>query len=133
MRQNNDMILIGHLQVMDKPLSSLYSERETGKFFISVRLYEDNDDESYMFTEIAPISVLKYMDGQIGLKEIFCMVPSFYYRKNNHRYLSMKFFQPLSLEESCRKLINEGSLDDMFDKNLAYKSVSLKNYLRNYK
>ena len=78
MNQNNDMILVGHLQVMDKPLSSLYSERKTGKFFISVRLYEGNDDESYMFTEIAPISVLKYMDGQLGLKEIFCIFLCFY-------------------------------------------------------
>lgn len=133
MKQNNDMILIGHLQVMDVPLSSLYSECKSGKFFISIRLYEDNEDESYMFAEIAPKSVLEYMNKQLGLKDIFCMLPSFYYKKNNTQSLSMESFQPLSLEESRRMFIDEGSLDDMFDNNLAYKSMSLKNYLRNYK
>ena len=133
MKQNNDMILVGHLQVMDEPLSSLYSERKSGKFFISIRLYEDSEDESYMFAEIAPKSVLEYMNGRLGLKEIFCMVPSFYFRKSDTQSLSMESFQPLSLEDSCRMFTDEASLGDMFDDNLAYKSVSLKNYLRNYK
>ncbi len=133
MKQNDDMILIGHLQVMDEPLSSLYYEHKSSKFFISIRLYEDNEEESYMFAEIAPKSVLDYMNGQLGLKEIFCVVPSFYFRRSNTQNLSMDSFQPLSIEDSYRMFTDEASIGDMFDNNLAYKSVSLKNYLRNYK
>lgn len=133
MGKSDDMILVGHLQVMDEPLSSLYSVRKSGKFFISIRLYEDNEEKSYMFAEIAPKSVLEYMNGQLGLKEIFCVVPSFYFRKNNAQSLSIESLQRLSLEDSCRMFANEASLGDLFDNNLAYKSVSLKNYLRHYK
>lgn len=130
---NDSMKLIGHLQVMDEPLSSLYYECKIGRFFISIRLYEDNDVESYMFAEITPKSVLEYMNGKLGLKDIFCVVPSFYFSMSNTCSLSLESLQPLSLEDSCRLFTDEASLGDMFDINLAYKSVSLKNCLRNYK
>ena len=45
--------------------------------------------------------------------------------------LSLINFLPLSQEESCKRLSTDGSLDDMYDIHLDYRSANLKNYLRN--
>ena len=131
MIQHDDFILIGHLQVMDEPLSSLYADRLSGKYFLSVRLYEDIDDESFLFSEVVPELVLKYMSGQLGLKTLFETETSFYYRVEGRHVLHFKNFLPLSREEGCKRFLEDGSLDDMYDKQLAYRSVNLKNYLTN--
>ena len=116
---------------MDEPLSSLYADRVSGKYFLSVRLYEKINDRSYLFSEVVPELVLKYMNGQLGLKTLFETEPSFYYRVDGLYVLSLKNFLPLSQEESCKRLSADGSLDDIFDIHLAYRSASLKKYLTN--
>lgn len=131
MKQHDEFVLIGHLQVMDEPLSSLYADRESGKYFLSVRLYEKIKDKSYLFSEVVPELVLKYMSGQLGLKTLFETEPSFYYRVDGQYVLSLRNFLPLSQEESCKRLSADGSLDDMYDIHLAYRSTSLKKYLTN--
>lgn len=131
MKQYSEFVLIEHLQVMDEPLSSLYADRESGKYFLSVRLYEDIEEESYLFSEVVPELVLKYMGRQLGLRALFEAETSFYYRTNNQQVLSLTNFTPLSREESYRRLSAEGSLDDMYDLHLAYRSAFLKRYLTN--
>lgn len=131
MKQYSEFVLIEHLQVMDEPLSSLYADRESGKYFLSVRLYEDIEEESYLFSEVVPELVLKYMGRQLGLRALFEAETSFYYRTNNQQVLSLTNFTPLSREESYRRLSAEGSLDDMYDTHLAYRSAFLKRYLTN--
>lgn len=131
MKPHDDFVLIGHLQVMDEPLSSLYADRVSGKYFLSVRLYEKINDRSYLFSEVVPELVLKYMNGQLGLKTLFETEPSFYYLVDGLYVLSLKNFLPLSQEESCKRLSADGSLDDIFDIHLAYRSASLKKYLTN--
>ncbi len=131
MKQYSEFVLIEHLQVMDEPLSSLYADRESGKYFLSVRLYEDIEEESYLFSEVVPELVLKYMGRQLGLRALFEAETSFYYRTNNQQVLSLTNFTPLSREESYRRLSAEGSLDDMYDIHLAYRSAFLKRYLTN--
>lgn len=131
MKQHDEFVLIEHLQVLDEPLSSLYADRKSGKYFLSVRLYENIKDKSYLFSEVVPELVLKYMNGQLGLKALFKTKPSFYYRVDGQHVLSLINFLPLSQEESCKRLSTDGSLDDMYDTHLAYRSANLKNYLRN--
>lgn len=131
MKQYSEFVLIEHLQVMDEPLSSLYADRESGKYFLSVRLYEDIEEESYLFSEVVPELVLKYMGRQLGLRALFEAETSFYYRTTNQQVLSLTSFTPLSREESYRRLSAEGSLDDMYDIHLAYRSAYLKRYLTN--
>ena len=46
-KKNEDFILVGHLQVLDEALSSLYSDRNSGQFFLFVRVYEDEDDNTF--------------------------------------------------------------------------------------
>lgn len=129
MMQRCKFVLIEHLQVSDEPLSSLYADRESGKYYLSVRLYEDMVGKSYLFLEVTPDLVLKYMNRQIGLKVLCKMKTSFYYRADGHYISSINNLLPLSQEEGCRKLSVDGSLDDMYDIHLAYRSVNLKNYL----
>lgn len=131
MKQHDEIVLIEHLQVMDEPLSSLYADRKSGKYFLSVRLYENIEDKSYLFSEVVPKLVLKYMSGQLGLKTLFETEPSFYYRVDGQHVLSLRNFMPLSREESCKRLSADGSLDDMYDIHLAYRSTNLKKYLTN--
>lgn len=52
MKQHDEFMLIEHLQVMDEPLSSLYADRKSGKYFLSVRLYENIEDKSYLFRRL---------------------------------------------------------------------------------
>ena len=131
MKQPEEFVLIEHLQVTDEPLSSLYANSENGKFFISVRLDENIECESYLFSEVVPELVLKYMNRQLGLKALFESEPSFYYRVQGQQVLSLKDFFPLSYEESCRRLSADGSLADMYDIHLSYRSVNLKKFLSN--
>lgn len=129
MKQYNEFVLIEHLQVLDEPLLSLYLNRDSGKYFISVRLYEDIEDKSYLFSEVEPTLILKYMSRQLGLKALFKTEVSFYYRYNGQQILSIRKLISLSHEESSRKLYANCSLDDMYDVHLAYRSTYLKRYL----
>lgn len=131
MKQHDEFVLIEHLQVLNEPLSSLYADSKSGKYFLSVRLYENIKDKSYLFLEVVPELILKYMNGQIGLKKLFKTKPSFYYRVDGQHILSLVNFLPISQEESCKRLSTNSSLDDMYDIHLAYRSSNLKNYLRN--
>ena len=104
-KKNEDFILVGHLQVLDEALSSLYSDRNSGQFFLFVRVYEDEDDNTFVLAQVQPSVVLDYIDGKVGLKQIFSLSPSY------------------------RKLQDDG-LDDTFNIALADNSVGIKNYLR---
>ena len=124
------MKLIGHLQVLDEPLSSLYADMDTGKYFLFVRVYEDTDDDTYVLSEVRPSSVLNYMNGVIGLRSMFENTHTYYYRHTNRKELCSSDMQPLAIEQVRIKLECDG-LEDAFDKTLAYRSVSLKHYLIN--
>lgn len=130
MKKNEDFVLIGHLQVLDEALSSLYSDRKSGQYFLFVRVYEDNDDNSFVLTQVQPAMILDYINGKVGLKQIFSLSRSFYYRKNKNEELSSEDFIPIDSKETDRKLQEDG-LDDVFNVALAVNSVGIKNYLQN--
>lgn len=130
MKKNEDFVLIGHLQVLDEALSSLYSDRKSGQYFLFVRVYEDNDDNTFVLTQVQPTVILDYINGKVGLKQIFSLSRSFYYRQNKNTGLSMKDFVPIDSKETDRKLQEDG-LDDVFNVALAVNSVGIKNYLQN--
>lgn len=129
-KMNEDFILVGHLQVMDEALSSLYSDRTNGKFFLFVRIYEDCDDNTYLLSEVLPSAIIDYMDGKIGLKQIFSFNPSFYYKRTTQPTLYRKDFQTINAEEAHTKLLESSSLDDFFSMSLACDCSTIKNYLR---
>lgn len=129
MKKNEDFILVGHLQVLDEALSSLYSDRNSGQFFLFVRVYEDEDDNTFVLTQVQPSVVLDYIDGKVGLKQIFSLSPSYYYKQVFRNSLRKEDFVPIDNMEVDRKLQDDG-LDDTFNIALAANSVGIKNFLR---
>lgn len=129
MKKNEDLTLVGHLQVLDEALSSLYSDRKSGQYYLFVRLYEDDADDSYVLTMVKPSMVVDYIDGKVGLSEIFSHSPSFYYKHDGKGNLSCIDFVPIDCKEAKAKLQEDG-LDDSFNVALANNSVGIKNYLR---
>lgn len=129
MKKNEDFILVGYLQVLDEALSSLYSDRNSGQFFLFVRVYEDENDNTFVLTQVQPSVVLDYIDGKVGLKQIFSLSPSYYYKQVVRNSLRKEDFVPIDNMEVDRKLQDDG-LDDIFNIALAANSVGIKNYLR---
>lgn len=129
MKRNEDFILVGHLQVLDEALSSLYSDRRSGQYFLFVRVFEDNNDNTFVLTQVQPSVVLDYIDGKVGLKQIFSLSPSYYYKQDVGNGLCKEFFVPIDNKEVDKKLQDDG-LDDTFNIALANNSVGIKNYLR---
>lgn len=128
MEKNNNFELIGHLQVMEEPLSSLYADKVSGNMYIFVRIFEDMDNASFVLSEVSPSIVVDYMDGKVGLKSIFSNHKAYYYVYQN-KQLSLSDFRPLTNEDATSRLSMDG-LDDMYDRTLSYRSVPLKQYLR---
>lgn len=128
-KKNEDFILVGHLQVLDEALSSLYSDRKSGQYFLFVRVYEDDNDNTFVLTQVQPSVVLDYIDGKVGLKQIFSLSPSYFYKQVVQKCMRREDFVPIDNQEVDRKLQDDG-LDDTFNMALANNSVGIRNYLR---
>ncbi len=128
-KKNEDFILVGHLQVLDEALSSLYSDRKSGQYFLFVRVYEDDNDDTFVLTQVQPSVVLDYIDGKVGLKQIFSLSPSYFYKQVVQNCMRREDFVPIDNQEVDRKLQDDG-LDDTFNMALANNSVGIRNYLR---
>ena len=128
-KKNEDFILVGHLQVLDEALSSLYSDRKSGQYFLFVRVYEDDNDNTFVLTQVQPSVVLDYIDGKVGLKQIFSLSPSYFYKQVVQSCMRREDFVPIDNQEVDRKLQDDG-LDDSFNMALANNSVGIRNYLR---
>ena len=128
-KKNEDFILVRHLQVLDEALSSLYSDRKSGQYFLFVRVYEDDNDNTFVLTQVQPSVVLDYIDGKVGLKQIFSLSPSYFYKQVVQNCMRREDFVPIDNQEVDRKLQDDG-LDDTFNMALANNSVGIRNYLR---
>ena len=128
-KKNEDFILVGHLQVLDEALSSLYSDRKSGQYFLFVRVYEDDNDNTFVLTQVQPSVVLDYIDGKVGLKQIFSLSPSYFYKQVVQKCMRREDIVPIDNQEVDRKLQDDG-LDDTFNMALANNSVGIRNYLR---
>ena len=128
MKKNEDFHLLGHLQVMEEPLSSLYADRQSGVFYLFVRLFEDTQSSTFVLSEVTPLQVVEYMEGRLGLRSIFCHNKTYYYQHHNPK-LSKSDFLPLTTAMACEKLDSDG-LEDKFDRELSYRPVPLKQYLK---
>lgn len=127
-RRNENISLLGHLQVLDEPLSSLYADRTRGVLYLFVRLFEDTPVSTFVLSEVTPVQVMDYMEGRLGLSGIFRNGKSYYYEEV-HVTLDAADFMPLTKAKAREKLNCDG-LDDKFDTQLAYRSVPLKQYLK---
>ena len=128
MKKSEAISLLGHLQVLDEPLSSLYADRSRGVLYLFVRLFEETPVSTFVLTEVTPVQVMDYMEGRLGLSGIFSKNKAYYYEET-HVLLDVSDFTPLT-KANARKKLNKDGLGDMFDIQLAYRSVPLKQYIR---
>ena len=130
MEKNNEFCLIGHLQVMEEPLASLYKENSTGRFYLFERTFEVEIEDTYVLSEVTPLTVLKYMNGEIQLKTIFLNHTTYYYHHDGDSMSSNKFRQ-ISTEALAQKLESSSSCDT-YKPVLAHRSAALKRMLKSY-
>lgn len=128
MRKNEDFRLVGHLQVMEEPLSSLYMDNISGLFYLFVRLFEETTFSTFILTEVAPHEVVDYMEGRLGLRGIFSLRDAYYYQHQSEK-LHSSDFKLLSIDKTFEMLEADG-LDDKFDRHLSYRMVPMKQYLK---
>lgn len=128
MEKNEDFRLVGHLQVMDEPLSSLYIDKVSGLLYLFVRVFEDSDVSAFVLTVVSPLQAVYYMEGRVGLQGIFSNGKSYYYRHINNVVRS-SCFELLPPEKVSGKLESCG-LGDKFDSRLSYRTVPLKQHLK---
>jgi hypothetical protein len=128
MKKNEDFQLVGHLQVMDEPLSSLYIDKVSGLLYLFVRVFEDTNIGTFVLTVVSPLQIVDYMEGRVGLRGIFSNTKSYYYQHQND-VLSASDFKLLPPDKVDEKLESDG-LDDKFDRHLSYRMVPLKQYLK---
>lgn len=127
---NTNFILVGHLQVLGIPLSSLYKDNQNNVYYLTVRSFDDVDVATYVMSEVTPANVVDYMEKRIGLKSIFGEGKLFEYQHMDGENLSKERMIPIRKKKAYALLKNDG-LEDSFDDTLAYKSYALKRYLRN--
>lgn len=127
---NTNFILVGHLQVLGIPLSSLYKDRQNNIYYLTVRSSEDVDVATYVMSEVTPSVVVDYMEKRVGLRTIFGKGKLFEYQDIEGRPLNVEAMVPIRKQEAYMLLDND-CLTDSFDDSLAYKSYALKRYLRN--
>lgn len=123
----NNFQLVNHLQVYDEVLSSLYRDSISGKYYISVRIYEEDPEDSFILTEVSLQDVLEYMEGRKGLKKIFGNHSSYYLvlgkRKEEITVKDVK-------SEYVNELLGQDAIDDLFNPVFAFKSAVFKQYIQ---
>jgi len=119
--------LIGHLQVIDEPLVSLYTNLGDSKLYLFVRDYEH--DGAFMLAEVKANDVLEYFENKLGLFSLFNSRIGYSYLSHEGCVLSTHDFIPINNIEKERFLHNVQSFD-MFDKMYGLDEVFTRHYLR---
>lgn len=128
---NEQLYLVGHLQVMDEPLASLYVDHTTGRYYLLVRLYVNVMKPTFLVAHVSLFQVLKYMRQEIGLKDIFNHSDAYLFSSMNLTIFSSSMLVPLQRAKAL-ELLKKDDVDNMFDKHLSYKYVALKNYINQH-
>lgn len=96
-KENNNLLeLVGHLQVTDQPLLSLYVTQSGETLFFFYRLRKNE----YYLTEVTPSDVIAYLDEKMGLLQIFMASDDYlYHHKSRHAAATSDF---ISIDETKR-------------------------------
>lgn len=125
---NEQLNLVGHLQVMDEPLASLYVDHACGRYYLLVRLYVNVTKPTFLVAQVSLSQILKYMRQEIGLSDIFNHSDAFLFSAMDLTDFSSSMLVPLQRAKAL-KLLKTDDVDNLFDKHLSYKYVALKNYI----
>ena len=128
--KNKYMTLIGHLQVLDVPLVSLYYDKDTDKHYLAISLLEKEIDNSYLFAEILPINVYNYISRKISLVTIILNCDKvYYYVSSGKKDLCFAHLKEVFTNEALITFNENFGGDEMFNHHLSYKTYGMKEYL----
>ncbi len=119
-----DFILIGHIQVLDESILSLYYNFISDRYFLFIKILTDNDeDKCIILVETKIKDIIDYMNRIITINDIFNNTDN--YHLFNLKDNSDKILNKQELQDLCE----ENFIPYTFDKYLAYRSIPLKNIL----
>lgn len=118
---------VGHIQVLDEALVSLYRYDEND-YYMAIRLYEEDVDESWLFVMTSPTFVIAYIEDLFGLHTILLDMPCYYYVNDGE--LTFDKLKQIDNEEAFKLFNKYAAVKHRFSKEMAYKTVSLKQHLK---
>lgn len=126
MKKSGEILeLVGHLQVTDQPLLSLYVTRSGKALFFFYRLKRNE----YYLTKVTPNEVIAYLDEKLGLEQIYMESDDYLYRHRARHAASTSDFLPIESakrEELQSRIKSFDRYDDVF----GLDEIRIRHYLR---
>ena len=114
MKKNSEILeLVGHLQVTDQPLLSLYVTQSGKALFFFYRLKRNE----YYLTEVTPHEVIAYLDEKLGLAQIYMESADYLYHHRARHAATTSDFLPIEStkrEELQNRIMSFDRYDDVF-------------------
>lgn len=124
-KKNNRLELVGHLQVTDQPLLSLYVTQAGDALFFFYRLKRNE----YYLTKVKPNDVIAYLDEKMGLLQIFMASDDYvYHHKSRHTAATSDFIR---IDESRRiELQHQIESFNMYDDLFGLDEIKVRHYIK---
>ena len=114
MKKNGEILeLVGHLQVTDQPLLSLYVTQSGDALFFFYRMKRNE----YYLTQVTPHEVIAYLDEKLGLVQIYMGSEDYVYHHRSSRSAMTSDFMEIDgqrREEMQRRIKSFDQYDDVF-------------------
>lgn len=125
MENNNRLELVGHLQVTDQPLLSLYVTQSGDTLFFFYRLKRNE----YYLTKVKPSDVIAYLDEKMGLLQIYMESDDYlYFHRSRHTAATTDF---ISVDESKRiELQHRIESFNMYDDLFGLDEIKVRHYIK---
>lgn len=118
--------LVGHLQVTDVPLLSLYTDLSDGSLYFSLRAYDS--EEVYIIKQVLPQTVLDYMDCRRGLMNIYTDGVGYIFYRTNKEKISHDRLGRLN-ETQMKDHLRPFALFDTYDEVLGFDEVKARHFI----
>lgn len=126
MKKNSEILeLVGHLQVTDQPLLSLYVTQSDGVLYFFYRLKKNE----YYLTKVTPHEVIAYLDEKMGLAQIYMGSDDYLYHHQARHEATISDFMPI--EDAKRKKLQNRIMNfDKYDDVFGLDEIRVRHYLK---
>lgn len=126
MKKNSEMLeLIGHLQVIDRPLLSLYVTQSGDGLFLFYHLKRNE----YYLTKVTPREVIAYLDEKLGLVQIYMESDDYLYRHRSKCSATTSDFVKIDNERK-NELRDKMESFNMYDEVFGLDEIKVRHYLK---
>ena len=123
--KNNKLELVGHLQVIDQPLLSLYVTQSGDALFFFYRLKKNE----YYLTKVKPSDVIAYLDEKMGLLQIFMASDDYVcHHKSRHAAVTTDF---ITIDDAKRNELQHCIESfNMYDDLFGLDEIKVRHYIK---